>query len=199
MAVRQSATEPERGGRTTAAASDRSTNTAEEIRRCATKRFWRDGYASTSVRAIAADARVDPALVIRYFGSKESLFLETLPVQGFWDDVLAGPLDALGVRLVEFVLSRASDQMLRIHTTLVRASDSPAVRARLREIVDHSFVDVLKDRLPGPDPELRALLIAAQVGGLLQSLSISDEGLRDYDRPTIVAAYGGAIQSIVGV
>lgn len=179
--------------------SGRSLSTAEMIRRCAARRFWRDGYASTSVRAIAADAGVDPALVIRYYGSKEALFLKTLPVQGFWADVLSGPLETLGSRLVEFVLSKASDEMLRIHTTLVRASDSPAVRSRLYEIVDSSFIEVLRDRLPGPDPVLRARLIAAQIGGLLQSLSISDEALRDYDPSTVVTVYGRAIQSTVGV
>lgn len=177
----------------------RSMTTAEAIKRCAARRFWRDGYASTSVRAIAADVGVDPALVIRHFGSKEELFLETLPVRGFWDDVLAGPLDTLGTRLVDFVLSRASGKMLRVHTTLVRASDSPAVRARLYEIVDSSFIELLRERLPGPDPVLRARLIAAQVGGLLQSLSMSDEALRDDDPAAVVAVYGQAIQSIVGV
>ncbi|MES3636410.1 TetR family transcriptional regulator [Mycobacterium intracellulare] len=179
--------------------SGRSLSTAEAIRRCAARRFWRDGYASTSVRSIAADAGVDPALVIRYYRSKEELFLKTLPVHGFWDDVLAGPLDTLGTRLVDFVLSRASDEMLRIHTTLVRASDSPAVRSQLYQIVDSSFIEVLRDRLPGPDPVLRARLIAAQIGGLLQSLSISDKALRDYDPATVVAVYGQAIQSSVGV
>jgi AcrR family transcriptional regulator len=181
------------------ARSERSLSTAESILRSAAKRFWRDGYASTSVRRIAQDAGVDPALVIRYYGSKEELFLKTLPVQGFWDEVLAGPLDTLGARLVDFILSRASDQMLGIHTTLLRASDSPAVRAKLYEIVDRSFIDVLKDRLPGPDAVLRARLIAAQVGGLLQSLSISDRVLRRYDRAAVVAVYGDAIQTTVGI
>lgn len=181
------------------ALSGRSLNTAETIKRSAARLFWRDGYASTSVRAIAADAGVDPALVIRYFGSKEELFLNALPAQGFWDDVLAGSLDTLGARLVEFVLSRASDEMLRIHTTLVRASDSPAVRSRLYEIVESSFIEILRDRLPGPDPVLRARLIAAQIGGLLQSLSISDTALRDYDPSSVVAVYGQAIQSSVGL
>ncbi|OMC29625.1 hypothetical protein A5740_17810 [Mycobacterium sp. GA-1841] len=169
------------------------------MRRCAVKRFWRDGYASTSVRAIAGDVGVDPALVIRYFGSKENLFLETLPVQGFWDDVLSGPLESLGADLVEFVLSRASQQVLRIHTTLVRASDSPAVRSRLYEIVDHSFIGMLGGRLPGRDPVLRARLIAAQVGGLLQSLAISDEALRECDPAAVIDFYGRAIQNVVGV
>jgi len=176
----------------------RSGSTSAQILRCAVNRFWRDGYASTSVRGIAQEVGVDPALVIHYFGSKEELFLKALPAQEFWEEVLTGPLDTLGPRLVEFVLSRASDRMLALHTTLIRASDRPAVRARLYEIVDETFIDNLKDRLPGPDPALRARLIAVQVGGLLQSLSISDWAPRGDDHPAVIAIYGQAIQAMVG-
>jgi AcrR family transcriptional regulator len=178
-------------------AAARPGSTAEQILRCATHRFWRDGYALTSVRGIAQEVGVDPALVIRYFGSKEELFLKALPAHEFWEEVLTGPLDTLGPRLVEFVLSRASDRMLALHTTLIRASDRPAVRARLYEIVDETFIDNLKDRLPGPDPALRARLIAVQVGGLLQSLSISDWAPRGDDHAAVIAIYGRAIQATV--
>ncbi|MBH0776632.1 TetR/AcrR family transcriptional regulator [Nocardia bovistercoris] len=177
------------------ARSPRPSSTADTILRCATERFRRHGYTPTSVRAIANDAGVDPALVIRHFGSKEELFLRTVPNRGFWNDVLAGPLATLGTRLVEFLLSHASDEMLGMHTALVRASDSAAVRSKLNEVVEQSFIDQLKDRLPGPDPVLRARLIAAQIGGLLQALSISDETLRDYDHSCVIAVYGRAIQS----
>ncbi|WP_291055877.1 TetR/AcrR family transcriptional regulator [Herbiconiux sp.] len=40
----------------------------------ARRRFARDGYGSTTVRDIAADAGVNVALINRYFGSKEGLF-----------------------------------------------------------------------------------------------------------------------------
>lgn len=43
------------------------------IRDAAIVRFGADGVAATSVRAIAADAGVSPALVIHHFGSKEAL------------------------------------------------------------------------------------------------------------------------------
>jgi len=177
----------------------RSGSTAEQILRCAANRFWHDGYASTSVRGIAQEVGVDPALVIHYFGSKEELFLKALPADAFWEEVLTGPIDTLGPRLADFVLSRASDRMLALHATLIRASDRPAVRARLYEIVDRTFIDKLKDRLPGPEPALRARLIAVQVGGLLQSLSISDWAPRGEDHAAVIAIYGRAIQAIVGV
>lgn len=43
------------------------------IRDAALARFGTDGIAATSVRAVAADAGVSPALVVHHFGSKEGL------------------------------------------------------------------------------------------------------------------------------
>ena len=79
---------PKSGGEDSAK-SARSQATSAAILRRATERFLRDGYAATSVRRIARDAGVDPALVLHYFGSKERLFLEITKVDGFWDDALA--------------------------------------------------------------------------------------------------------------
>lgn len=50
--------------------------TRENILSAARVRFAADGYERATIRAIAADAGIDPALVMRYFGNKESLFAE---------------------------------------------------------------------------------------------------------------------------
>jgi hypothetical protein len=171
--------------------------TAEAIRQAATELFGRNGFASTSVRGIARRAGVDPALVIRHYGSKEELFLVTLPATGYFDEVFDGPLESLGERMTAFVMNKADESMLKVYTTLVRASDSSAVRQRLYDVMDLAFVVRLKDRLPGPDPALRARLLAAQVGGLLSSLSLSDTQFREHDRATVVRTYGAAMQSLL--
>jgi AcrR family transcriptional regulator len=173
----------------------RAQMTAASIQQAATELFGRNGFAATSVREIARLAGVDPALVIRHFGSKEALFLVTLPATGYFDEVLDGPLETLGERMTDFVLDKADEPMLKVYTTLVRASDSPAVRERLYGIMDLAFVERLKDRLPGPDPVLRARLFAAQVAGLLSSLSLSDNHFEEHDRAATVAIYGRAMQS----
>lgn len=48
--------------------------TRADILAAARSRFGADGYERATLRAIAADVGVDPALVIRYFGSKQDLF-----------------------------------------------------------------------------------------------------------------------------
>ena len=48
--------------------------TREAILGAARKQFGDHGYAGATIRAIAADAGVDPALVHHFFGTKERLF-----------------------------------------------------------------------------------------------------------------------------
>ena len=48
--------------------------TRQAILDAAHHRFAKEGYDGASLREIAADAKVDAALVSRYFGSKEQLF-----------------------------------------------------------------------------------------------------------------------------
>ncbi len=59
------------GGRSRASGQD----TRRRILQAAEDLFAREGYDNVTVRDIAAAARADPALVIRYFGSKNDLFL----------------------------------------------------------------------------------------------------------------------------
>jgi AcrR family transcriptional regulator len=47
-----------------------SSNTREKIRDCARELFARNGIKNTSIRAVAAAAGVDSALVHHYFGTK---------------------------------------------------------------------------------------------------------------------------------
>ena len=56
------------------AVAKRRPDTCADILAAARLRFGSDGYERTTLRAVAADVGVDPALVIRYFGSKQDLF-----------------------------------------------------------------------------------------------------------------------------
>lgn len=50
--------------------------TRADILAAARARFGSEGYQATTMRAVAADVGVDPALINRYFGSKQELFAE---------------------------------------------------------------------------------------------------------------------------
>jgi len=173
------------------------TPTKEAIRAAAARLFPVDGYAGTSVRDIAAAAGVDPALVIRHFGSKENLFLETMQLDLDAQPLFAGPIETLGERYIEFVL-QPDDQVRGVFLALLRASDSDGVGPHLRETHEAAFVTPLLSRLEGPDAELRARLAAALVGGLLYSLwVVGDEGLLAADHGELVRRYGALLQALL--
>jgi AcrR family transcriptional regulator len=178
--------------------ADPPPGTRDVIARHARVLFAERGYAATSVRRIAAAAGVDPALVIRHFGSKEELFVAVTGLADHPGPELDGPLETLGVRLVGYTLAPERAVVRQVLTHLVRASDLDGVRARLRETTHRLFVDELARRLAGPDAELRARLVAAQLGGLIQAWSdIGDEQLPAADLDRVVELYGRAVQRLV--
>ena len=55
-------------------------DTRGQILASARRSFADKGFAGTTIRAVAAEAEVDPALVHHYFGSKDDLFLAALEI-----------------------------------------------------------------------------------------------------------------------
>jgi AcrR family transcriptional regulator len=59
----------------------KSDRTREAILSAARQLFAKHGYEVTTVRDVAERAHIDPAMVIRYFGSKDGLFAEAASVE----------------------------------------------------------------------------------------------------------------------
>jgi AcrR family transcriptional regulator len=79
--------------------------------------FGERGYDRASIRAIAAEARVDPALVHHFFGTKDELFAAAMefPVdpETIVPLVLTGPREQIGERLVRTFLRFWEDPRLK--------------------------------------------------------------------------------------
>ena len=56
-----------------------TSDTRERILTSARELFARNGIDKTSIRAVAAAAGVDPALVHHYYGTKQQLFAAAIP------------------------------------------------------------------------------------------------------------------------
>ena len=178
-------------------ATTKGERSKDAIRAAAGELFAVRGYSNTTIRDIAAKAEVDPALVIRYFGSKEKLFIETMQTDA--DDALAldGPVESLGERLVRTIL-QSEPQARSTFLALVRASDTGNVGTVMRVSHEQGFVAPLLTRLDGPDRETRARLAAAMIGGLMYSLWIAqDEQLLRLSTDEIVGAYAPALQVLI--
>ena len=68
--------------------------------------FAKNGYARTSIRAIAAEADVNHALVVTYFGGKEALFMEAVGRFQIPQDALVGDIEGMGARIARAYLER---------------------------------------------------------------------------------------------
>src|SRR5882672_5074659 len=80
-----------------------ATQTRSDILTAARLRFGSDGYERTTLRAVAADVGVDPALVIRYFGSKQELFAAAVDFEIDLPDLSdVDPAEVAGILLPRF-------------------------------------------------------------------------------------------------
>ncbi|MGK5558613.1 TetR/AcrR family transcriptional regulator, partial [Actinomadura kijaniata] len=111
----------------------RSDATRRAILTAARERFAEDGYDRATIRAIAADAGIDPSMVMRYFGSKERLFALAADFDLRLPDLTATPRDRIGHRIAGHVIDRwDGDETLM---ALLRAAVThPAAAERMRQI-----------------------------------------------------------------
>jgi AcrR family transcriptional regulator len=171
-------------------------STRNEIHIAAARLFRERGFVGTSVRDIAALAQTDPALVIRHFGSKEMLFLDTmhLPV----DDVslLDTPLETFGRQFVSRLLD-AEEEIRAVYVALLWGSTEPQIAERLRRTHESRFVEPLRARMVGADADLRARMAAALVGGMLYALWVVGDERLAADRDAFVEGYGSLLQQLV--
>ncbi|WP_369028272.1 TetR/AcrR family transcriptional regulator, partial [Nocardia farcinica] len=76
-----------------------SEETKAVILAAARERFAADGYDRATIRAIAGDAGIDPAMVMRYFGNKERLFAAAAEFDLELPDLTAVPREQIGETL----------------------------------------------------------------------------------------------------
>jgi AcrR family transcriptional regulator len=141
--------------------------TKAAILTAAREQFAANGYQSATIRAIAAAARIDPALVMRYFGNKEKLFTVAAEFDLRLPDLSAVPKGGIGAALVEHFLDRwESDETLM--ALLRTAVTHEAAAERMRSIFATQLMPMVA-RLTGEArtrAATRAGLIATQMLGL---------------------------------
>lgn len=147
-------------------------DTREGIVTVARRRFATRGYDATSLRDIAADAGVDPALAIHYFGSKEGLFVAATGLPDGLPELFASlaalPRPDFAPALVRAYLHLIdSDESRNAILALVRSAVSnDRAAAMLREFLTAGLLPVIGRLISHPDAQLRAALVAAQLIGI---------------------------------
>ena len=143
----------------------RSDGTRAAILTAARERFAADGFERATIRSIAADAGIDPSMVMRYYGSKDKLFAAAADFDLGLPDLEGVPRAELGTELVGHFLRRwEGDETLM---ALLRAAVTNETAAeRMREIFSSQLWPLVAQITNGsPDAPRRTGLVATQMLG----------------------------------
>jgi AcrR family transcriptional regulator len=149
-----------------------ASTTREEIVAAAAAAFSSSGYEGTSMRQVAVDAGVDPALVRRFFGGKEQLFSAVVEAVFQPEQAVAmlldGPRGKLGERLAGYVLCLLGDvdQPGPLLGLMRSAATNEHAAAQIRAFLANEMLGKVTQRFGTDRPELRAALAASQLVGL---------------------------------
>ncbi|KQW47002.1 TetR family transcriptional regulator [Nocardioides sp. Root1257] len=162
--------------------------------------FAAQGFAGTSIRAVAASAGVDAALVHHYFGSKDDLFVAALelpvdPRERLAEVVALGP-DGAGERMVRVFLSVWDDPDLRLPLVgLARSILDPSSQRLLRDGFVPAVLQPVGVALGIDRPDVRMPLVASQVIGLILTRYVLEvEPIASLPADDLVAIYGPTVQ-----
>jgi AcrR family transcriptional regulator len=183
-----------------------SSNTRDAILAAAKKSFATDGFAATTIRKIAKDAGVDPALVMQFYGSKDVLFAASLAVSAdalnSMADAFEGPVEGLGKRVTRAFLSlweQKSGDGEALMAMQRAAMSSEVAASQLRDFVQYRLIEVVSPKIHGhADAPLRAGLASAMLVGVIVARNmvripvIADEG-----QEAVIELVGSAIQTIL--
>lgn len=134
--------------------------------------FARNGFDNTSMRAVAAGAGVDSALVHHYFGTKQQLFAAAIEVTIDPMTVLGplreAPVEDLGHTLLSLLVplwdSEIGAGFLATLRSLLAGTEVPLMRTFLREIIVVELAARVDD--PPGTGIVRAEFVASQVIGI---------------------------------
>ncbi|MCU0278993.1 MAG: TetR family transcriptional regulator [Candidatus Nanopelagicales bacterium] len=150
------------------------TDTRAHILEAARELFAHDGYERASMRAIAARAQVDPALIVHYFGTKRDLLAACLrlPVdpQSLISEINSHPPEEHGEALV-LSLVRLWDrpEYTQNFLAMLRAgANDDQARLQLQDTMKHSVQHAVAGLVDDRSTQ-RAALVMSQMSGLAMS------------------------------
>jgi len=172
-----------------------------DVLAAARRLFAKNGYARTSIREIAAEADVNHALVVTYFGGKEALFIEVVGRFQIPQEALGGGIEGLGARLARAYVERwenmADDDPW---PALVRSAVShEASRELLRSALEAQQTVPLGEVFGGTeDSPVRIALVQCLVAGMIMERYIYGlEPARSLPAAAFEAALAGLLQHAI--
>ena len=164
----------------------------EAARHC----FSTEGYDQVGVRDIASRAGVDPALINRYFGSKEGLFSEVIGGKFDLRHIAGDDLGTLGETMLRAVCKKPGAGGHDPLRALLQSYSSDVAREKLHVAIVQGFVEPLAARLAGPDARERAELVGSTLLGIVLYRALAGP-LSDAEREHMVTTTAPYVQGII--
>lgn len=174
------------------------TQTRADILAAARKQFAELGYGGATIRGIAAEAGVNPALVHHFFGTKDQVFIAALniPINPLVlaETILDGPREQIGERIVRLFLGLWNDpDIAQTFLALVRSvASSHQVADLLRQFFEKAVLTTVgaelgipKLRLTGAASQMMGLALLRHVVGVEPLASATDEEMIELVAPVI--------------
>jgi AcrR family transcriptional regulator len=182
------------------------TATRNAILDAARVRFATDGFTSSTIRKIAADAGVDPSLVMQYFGSKDELFASVMDLgpntMSRISDAFTGPDDAIGERVTRAFLEVWDGDPLvsqPLQALLRAAIGNAQATVQLRGLIQKRVIDDLSPVLRDGDLATRIEIASSMLVGVVVGRQlVKIEALVQQDREALIAYIAPSIQAILG-
>ncbi|TDO16849.1 TetR family transcriptional regulator [Mycobacterium sp. BK086] len=152
-----------------------ASDTRDRILASARELFARNGIDKTSIRAIAAAAGVDSALVHHYFGTKQALFAAAINIPIDPMTILVPlrdtPVEDLGYVLPSILLPLWDSEMgaglIATIRSLLSGSDVTLIRSFLQEVITAEVAPRVDN--PLGTGRLRVQFVASQLVGLVMA------------------------------
>ena len=167
-------------------------DTKGTIRATAARLFHEHGYDKVSLRAVAREAGVDPALIHHYYASKADLFTQAV-LGTSWDpgeylaDILSGPDEQVGRRAARLFLNPGERGPYEAYLVALTVPAPTAARATA-EMIAREVLAPVAVHYGHNNATLRAHVAASTLVGVL----IGRDVLR------LPAVAGGSARSLAG-
>jgi AcrR family transcriptional regulator len=173
---------------------DQTKNTILDVAR---RQFHEVGYDGATVRSIAADANIDPAMIIRYFGSKPALFTAAVGVDLRLPDLTTVAKPRRGHEVARHFLNRweGHEDYDSLVALLRSAISNDQAKTQLQKVFSTQVKKMIGRVVPRDEIDPRSILVTSQLLGLaLARYILAFPEARRMSTDAVVQLFGPALQ-----
>ena len=170
----------------------------DTVLRAARRLFGERGYQAVTIREVAAEAGLSPAMVMKLVGTKQQLYADAEPMSPEPYD-LRVPRSRMGYELVRRILDRRAHDAAEPWARAAHLTHGSPDPAASRASFHTAYLGLLQETLgDDADGRRRSELVAAMLMGLATAVrTLRLLPAEEVDEEALVADYGGLVQRLI--